>query len=129
MQPRVLRPLAFFISTLLILILGPMTDPASAQMRIRIPRPRTEPVSRPTTTTPTTEVTPTTQTATVTTTAPISTSGSPLAPTGIPTSIIIDDGFTFFTLHNKKDYVGGKPLNKGWSLVSNLRMAGPAIPK
>jgi hypothetical protein len=124
-----LQPFPLFISTLLILTLGPITDDASAQVRIKIPRPRTEPVNRPTTTTSTTEVTTTTAPVTVTTAAPMSASVSPLAPNGIPSTIIIDDGFTFFTLRNKKDYVGGKPLNKGWSLVSDLRMVGPAIPK
>jgi hypothetical protein len=49
--------------------------------------------------------------------------------TELPSGIIIDDGFTFFTLHSKKDYLDGKPIDKGWSLVSNLRFAGVSIPK
>lgn len=125
MRDRMLQTLLCFIC--IVLFLGPVAYEASAQVRFRIPRPRTEPVNKPT---PTAEVTNPTQPPTVTTTtAPSGPSTNTLAPTGIPGSIIIDDGFTFFTLRNKKDYVGGKPLNKGWSLVSDLRMAGPAIPK
>src|SRR5688572_4756475 len=117
MRHRMLHLVLFFIAAL---ILGPvLVDHASAQIRIRIPRPRPEQVTKPT---PATESTSTTQPPAVTTSTPPSPSVSNLAPTGIPSSIILDDGFTFFTLHNKKDYVGGKPLTKGWSLVSNLRM-------
>jgi hypothetical protein len=127
MRHRMLNLVFLFIPAVLILIPGPVwVNQASAQIRIRIPRPRPEPVSTPT---PVTGTTRTTQPIRVATTAVASSSAGDLAPAGIPRSIIIDDGFTYFTLHNKKDYVGGKPLTKGWSLVSDLRMAGPAIPK
>lgn len=121
MRRRMHHRVLSFLPLLVAMIAGQ----APAQIRVRIPRPQPEPVRSPP---PARSSTSTTQSPVknATTTSP---SANDLAPTGIPSSIIIDDGFTFFTLHNKKDYVGGKPLSKGWSLVSNLRMAGPAIPK
>src|SRR5687767_921308 len=101
----------FFIAVFLILIPGPISvNNASAQVRIRIPRPRPEPVSTPS---PVTGTTRTSQPVRVDSATPAGSPVNELAPHGIPSSIIIDDGFTYFTLHNKKDYVGGKPLNKG----------------
>jgi hypothetical protein len=41
---------------------------------------------------------------------------------------MIDDGYTFFSLRGKKDYVDGKPIDRGWSLLSYLRLVGPSIP-
>ncbi|HEY8185843.1 MAG TPA: hypothetical protein VIF64_07225 [Pyrinomonadaceae bacterium] len=118
----------YFLCSLTVLITlivsGALARDTSAQFRVPIPRPRTEPARNPppaTGNTGPTQRTPSTATA--------SSSANDLAPTGIPSNIIIDDGFTFFTLHHKKDYVGGKPISTGWSLVSDLRMAGPAIPK
>ena len=49
----------------------------------------------------------------------------PAAPAGI----MIDDGYTFFRLRGKKDYVDGKPIDMGWSLLSYLRVVGPSIPQ
>jgi len=42
---------------------------------------------------------------------------------------MIDDGYTFFVLRGKKDYVDGKPLDQGWSLRSYLRAVGPSMPQ
>jgi hypothetical protein len=97
----------------------------SGQIKPTIPKPPPAPSSPTVPATPTTATKPTS----IASKAVGSQSATDLAPTGIPSSIIIDDGFTYFTLRNKKDYIGGKPVAKGWGLVSNLRMAGPAIPK
>lgn len=122
MRNRMLQHGIFLIVVLM--SSGVSASSASAQVRIPFPR-RPDGVRNP----PPTVTAPRTPPPTVRTDPPTSSSANELAPTVIPSSIIIDDGFTFFTLRNKKDYVGGKPIAKGWSLVSNLRMAGPAIPK
>lgn len=123
MRHRLLR--CFLVCVVCIIVWPSSARHISAQIRIRIPRPRTEPVKNPPpadTGNPSARKTDNTGTAT---------KPPPNEPSGpaIPTSIILDDGFTFFVLQGKKDYVDGKPIDKGWSLVSNLRMAGPSIPK
>ncbi len=121
MRRRMHHHVRLFLPLLVAMIAGQ----APAQIRVRIPRSQPEPIRSPSSARSSTSTTQPVPVKNATT----SSSTNDLAPTGIPSSIIIDDGFTFFTLHHKKDYVGGKPLSKGWSLVSNLRMAGPAIPK
>ncbi len=126
MRERPAYLILLFSAALLAMIIFEASVQTAAQIRVRIPRPRLEPVKNPP---PVAGATSTTQPDTLASAAPSSPATNDLAPTGIPVSIIIDDGFTFFTLHHKKDYVGGKPVSKGWSLVSDLRMAGPSIPK
>ena len=123
MRKRILRYGLISIAAFITCVTS--VEQISAQGRLRIPRPRPEGIRNPPTATGTT----TPQPAAVTAPTSTGSAANELAPHGIPSSIIIDDGFTFFTLRNKKDYVGGQPVAKGWSLVSNLRMAGPAVPK
>src|SRR4051794_26147191 len=132
MPNRMHHLVLFFLSAFIaVIVLVASSGRVSAQVRIGIPRPpRVEPVRNPAPVTGTTGTTqPTVGTTGGPTAAPTSSLSNERGPAPIPSSIIIDDGFTYFTLHNKKDYVGGKPIAKGWSLVSDLRMAGPAIPK
>jgi hypothetical protein len=52
-----------------------------------------------------------------------------MVQTAAPSRVVIDDGYTFFQLRGKKDYVNGNPIDMGWSLVSDLRVVGPTIPR
>src|SRR5688572_6044078 len=105
-----------------LLCLGP-TGQVSAQIRINIPRPRPErripppvndPAAAPRTGSPT---------------APAATPATGASQAAAPTTVIIDDGYTFFKLRGKKDYVDGKPIDQGWSLLSQLRLVGPTMPR
>ncbi len=107
------------------IIFGDLGGRAAAQPRIRIPRPRSEPkTSSPPAVDNSVPRPPATSGSSSGATQPSNETAGPQALAGL----IIDDGYTFFQLRNKKDYVNGKPLSKGWSLLSQLRMAGPSIP-
>jgi hypothetical protein len=96
----------------------------SAQIPNRIQRPRPEkrvPPAAPNTTSTSPPVSSDTG-------APVkSPANDSVQPAG-QASMIIDDGYTFFSLRGKKDYLDGKPIDKGWSLLSYLRVVGPSIP-
>lgn len=96
----------------------------SAQIRIKIPRPGPErrvpaPATPPNTSPPVTSDTG----------EPTKTASNDAVQTAAPARLMIDDGYTFFNLRGKKDYVDGKPIDLGWSLLSNLRVVGPSIPR
>ena len=86
----------------------------SAQIRVRIPRPRSEKQVPPPAPGPTTTATPVSGNPG----APVKPSSNDAAQMAVPASVIIDDGYTFFQLRGKKDYVDGKPIDKGWSLLA-----------
>src|SRR5687767_4623667 len=103
-----------------------MTDgQISAQIRIKIPQPRTERRVPP----PATNPTNTSQPVAGATSQPAKTAANDTVQAAAPAGIIIDDGYTFFRLRGKKDYVDGKPIDMGWSLLSQLRVVGPTIPQ
>ena len=96
-----------------------------AQIRVRIPRPRTEKQVPP----PAPNTTSTSAPVNSDTGEPMkSRSNNTVQPTA-PASVVIDDGYTFFRLRGKKDYVDGKPIDQGWSLLSYLRVVGPSMPQ
>jgi hypothetical protein len=97
----------------------------SAQVPIRIPRPRPERKAPP----PATDPAKTSPPVTSDTGEPAKTSSNDAVQAAAPASIMIDDGYTFFSLRGKKDYVDGKPIDLGWSLLSHLRLVGPSMPR
>ncbi|MEO8434682.1 MAG: hypothetical protein ABI596_07285 [Pyrinomonadaceae bacterium] len=93
----------------------------SAQIGIRIPRPRVEKRTSPTTNDP--------ANTPGLAAEPAKTTSNGSSQAIAPANVIIDDGYTFFRLRGKKDYVDGKPIDQGWSLLSQLRLVGPMMPR
>jgi hypothetical protein len=115
----------FLVGLAIVLFWSAPAGRISAQIRVRIPPPRPAPRKDPPPATgPGSTSTPASGDPGVPANAP---PNDPLGPQ-LPRAVVIDDGYTFFTLRGKKDYVDGKPIDKGWSLLSQLRVVGPSMP-
>src|SRR6266516_1646372 len=115
---------SFFFGVVTAIIWTVPAGQISAQIRVKIPRPRPERIP-PATANPTNPPVP----ATGDTGEPSQVPSNAPLQSGLPTSVVIDDGYTFFRLRGKKDYVDGKPIDQGWSLLSYLRVVGPSMPQ
>ena len=120
------RFLSSFLFGIVAAFLLPMPDgQISAQIRIRIPQPRPERKVPP----PATDPAKTSPPVTSNTGQPAKNASNDTSQAAAPAGIMIDDGYTFFRLRGKKDYLDGKPIDQGWSLLSYLRVVGPSIPQ